>query len=186
MENKENVCKTRFVLLLILLMLICLISLTGCSCKYHDLETEIVRDATCTVDGIKRKYCSKCDYSVEETFSGSHDFKEEKILKIATCSKSGESIFKCSVCGKTENRATFVSHSYSGFVCTVCGDEKPLPELSIGMSKNQVQRKWGEPIDIDKSTSFSGTLETWWYKYKGKTISVRFDEYGKVWSIVES
>ena len=56
-------------------------------------------------------------------------------------------------------------------------------ELNIGMSKSEVKRVWGEPIEIDQTTTSRGTEETWWYKNNGKTVAVNFDVNGKVWLI---
>lgn len=57
--------------------------------------------------------------------------------------------------------------------------------LRIGMSKSEVRLAWGEPIDIDKTTTSRGTEETWWYKNSGNTVAVDFDVNGRVRLISE-
>lgn len=160
-----------------------LLVLSGCACKYHDLKEEIITEATCKVNGIKREYCTRCDYTLEESISGSHDFQKEEILREATCDIDGKSIYKCVECEETKEFTKPAEHLFYERTCIRCGYEKPLPELSVGMSKFEVELKWGEPIEIDKSTSSRGTSETWWYKENGKTVAVNFDVDGKVWLI---
>lgn len=162
---------------------------SGCAkkeCIYHDyFESEIVQEATCTTTGIRKSYCSKCNHSKEVTIPIEHDFQQTSVIKEATCAVDGLGIYQCTKCGTTEERKLYEQHDYYGRTCLNCGYKKPLPELSIGMTQNQVESKWGEPLDIDKFTSDQGTSETWWYKENGNTIMISFDVDGRISYISE-
>lgn len=161
--------------------------LTSCGpCEYHIFEKEIVREATCTDNGIESRYCTKCGYSEEEEILASHDFREQRTIIEATCTRDGMKLEKCSVCDLERERATSASHSFSGLRCMDCGYAKPFPELSLGMSKSRVKSLCGEPLDIDRNTSQGGTRETWWYKHEGKVISIYFNTDGKISHITET
>ncbi len=174
----------KIVIVLVLILGVCL---SGCSeCEWHDYGSSVIREATCTEDGIERIYCHNCDYSYEKTLYAHHEWEQKSIIKESTCSTHGEGLYICTVCGKEDTLTLAMSdHTFSDRVCMECGYKKTLPELEVGMSKIQVKMNWGEPIQIDKKTSSRGTEETWWYKEDGKSIAVNFDVDGKIWLITQ-
>lgn len=151
----------------------------------HSLVSTTIKGATCTENGIIKTYCSSCDYEYETNIPAKHDWDYEKTIKESSCFFDGLTLERCKVCGKTRESIMPACHSMSGSKCIVCGYVR-LSELSVGMTKYQVKAQWGEPIEVDKIVTSSGTYETWWYIANGKTISVHFNTSGKVDQVIYS
>ena len=69
----------------------------------HSLKEKTEKEATCTTEGVKVKYCTKCDFKEESTIPKvSHSLKE-KTEKDATCTTEGVKVKYCSKCDFSEN-----------------------------------------------------------------------------------
>lgn len=75
----------------------------------HDLGEWIIKtEATCTEDGEKERFCSRCDYSETETIDASgHDFGEWVIDPQATCTSNGTKTRTCKNCDEKETETIY-------------------------------------------------------------------------------
>lgn len=117
-----------------------------------DGELEVVKEPTCTTEGIQRVYCSfkGCDAYQENMIAATgHTMGEWTIAKRPTCTETGEKEAVCSVCQEvvTDDIAA-LGHTYGDWevvkeatfhkdglmirVCEVCQDEltATIPKLS--------------------------------------------------------
>ena len=188
---QENLNKEKPSLLMLLPLLtfgfvvlgLVLIAATG-GFHEHSYIREIVTPPTCEEAGTALLTCKRCDHQETTLIQKlGHSWKEEKIVEEASCFEEGIAIDKCENCQSERKRTIPISHNFDGRRCTTCWYLKPLPELSVGMSKSQVKSLWGEPIEINTYTDKNGTRETWWYYDNGKNIAVNFDTNGRVRSI---
>lgn len=133
---------------LFLIMLTSLFVLSGCGGKSGHgflnrdhvwLKGVIVREPTCTTDGLMTQECRDCDDEVLETVlpAKGHTFGEPTVISKPTCLIEGISLRVCEVCGYeeesvlakvghdyevTENVApTCTSSGYTAYSCKVCG-----------------------------------------------------------------
>lgn len=113
--------------------IICIIILSvlliyTCSCGLghsHIYTTEAERvEPTCEKDGYVIKKC-ECGNTVKNTLKATgHDY-QSTVIKEATCTVNGKTLYKCSVCGDSYEKETTKSHSYdSNKRCTMCGKLK--------------------------------------------------------------
>ena len=66
----------------------------------HDYqESSIIKEATCTEDGIVEKKCSNCGDTITEALSAKgHSYSDWTITKEATCIEEGSESIHCAVC----------------------------------------------------------------------------------------
>ena len=108
----------------------------------HTEEEKIVKEASCSEEGIIEIYCNICGEVVREDAIEklSHQEGEWTVLKEATCKEAGEEALLCSVCNgvieskeieklqhvyvrrNQEVREGCVVHNNIQNVCNVCGD----------------------------------------------------------------
>ena len=126
-------------------------------------EYEVVTEATCSKDGLKRRTCSVCN-EVEEVkipATGKHTAVTE-ITKKATCTTAGEKVTKCSVCDKvlSTEEIPATGHKYSDYVikkdatetedgilertCTVCGETEKVTIPKLESLKTEVKDEKAE------------------------------------------
>lgn len=112
----------------------------GCVHTYTDVKY-IIRTPTCTANGIKAIYCTKCHANkpgTEETLPATgHKWDDGEIIRTSTCSEKGLQLFRCTNfnCDAAETRelpladhdykevityATCTEDGYSTFTCTKC------------------------------------------------------------------
>jgi len=102
------------------------------------VEGEIMKDFTCTTNGIAKRVCSECgEQSGYMTVNAKHIY-EDTIVVEPTCGEKGEKTQVCSVCGDTQEEveipatgehnfienyvdATCTEPAMFGQVCTECG-----------------------------------------------------------------
>ena len=153
---KKNIFLTSVVLLLAFLI-------SGCTCEYHNLEDEIIIEATCTKDGVLEKHCTDCNYTIEEPIPSSHDFQRDKIIKEATCTEDGRAIDKCSKCGETTELTLLSGHSFTDGECTKCNAKKSdiTPDTWYTLTSNDIFHCQNAEIDnaipISKGSAFMVT-----------------------------
>ena len=165
-----------------LLLAVGVLCLSGCSCEHFVMREEVVKEATCTENGVAKKICESCGYSYEVAIESGHDldWSGSVVIKEPTCTEDGKEALECSKCGWIREIPISARHDIKNGRCSACGYKEPLPKLSVGMSMSQVRAKWGEPLDIDSVTDARGSSETWWYKENGNLISVHFGNDGRV------
>ena len=126
-------------------------------------EYEVVTEATCSKDGLKKRTCSVCN-EVEEVkipATGKHTAVTE-ITKKATCTTAGEKVTKCSVCDKvlSTEEIPATGHKYSDYVikkdatetedgilertCTVCGETEKVTIPKLESLKTEVKDEKAE------------------------------------------
>ena len=91
-------------------------------------EGRVIREATCTEDGLKVSTCLICGRTAELAIPATgHDWDEGKVTKEATCTEDGLKVSTCSVCGKTEETAiSAFGHDWDGGIVTkkaTCTDD---------------------------------------------------------------
>ena len=130
----------------------------------HDMQTSRIAP-TCTSNGYKHEYCTKCDYFVDvETDTPLIHNYVDTTIKTSTCSKAGIKVKICEYCGDVDKStyqtlallphtdvalhedATCTETGRDGWVCEVCGrfDGEVLPALQ----HNYVE-KVTEPTCVD-------------------------------------
>ena len=126
----------------------------------YDGKQEVVKEATCTEEGLLRKYCSfeGCDAYTDEVIPAiDHTDGEWKIIKEATCTENGEKEQTCTVCQNVIRREIIsaTGHAYGEWeilkeaeigvegekqhTCTVCGhiEKVVIPALSDGKEEQK-------------------------------------------------
>ena len=105
----------------------------------HAAVETVIREATCTSEGLARITCEKCDYSEEKILPKLSHVYELKASKEPTCTENGYNEYVCKVCGTVTGRYTVFAtgHSYSSeviqslscetdgiirYTCKACGD----------------------------------------------------------------
>lgn len=74
-------------------------------CKHKWSEWKIVKKATCSKEGEKSHYCTKCGITkTEKIKKTAHKWGKWTVLKKATCKTAGEKQRKCKVCGTKEKK----------------------------------------------------------------------------------
>ena len=117
----------------------------GAEDHVFDGREEVIKEATCTNEGILRKYCSVegCNAYIEESIPmKDHTAGEWTIGKEATCTEDGSRIQKCTECGVIlkEELVEATGHSYGEWtvvkepdvgeeglkerICSVCGEKE--------------------------------------------------------------
>ena len=81
---------------------------------------EMTKEATCTTNGIKTKFCD-CGYNEVTTIyaRGYHEYGKWTTTTAPTCTSDGLEVRVCE-CGKTETRTITASHSYVYGICSKC------------------------------------------------------------------
>lgn len=121
--------KKKIIIYLILLSSINILLLSSCSNhqphthKFN--EEKIIKEASCTIDGIKEYKCS-CDQTKEEKIPKTgHIESNWLIIEKATCQQEGQKEKKCTICNEILIREVIskVPHDYIEGICNVCKDE---------------------------------------------------------------
>ena len=125
-------------------------------------EGRVIREATCTEDGLKVSTCLICGRTAELAIPATgHDWDEGKVTKEATCTEDGLKVSTCSVCGKTEEIAIpSLGHSCDeGTVVkpATCGETglKMLTCLRCGAQLEEILPTTAHSFDEDNWTSDS-------------------------------
>lgn len=100
----------------------------------HDFVEEVVKEATCSEDGIVKEVCSICgEVKSEKTVKAyNHSECEWKIVKEATCEEEGEKDYVCKLCQEVLETETLdaLGHDYSNWkvtkaaTCLASGEEE--------------------------------------------------------------
>lgn len=75
----------------------------------------IVKEATCTEEGLRTQTCANCGDVIEEVLPKvDHTWNEGEVSKQPTCTEAGERTFTCTVCGDTKTEViTATGHAWS-------------------------------------------------------------------------
>lgn len=78
----------------------------------------VVKEATCTEDGLKTQTCTVCGDVQEEVIAKvDHTWNEGEITKQPTCTEDGIKTFTCTVCGDTKTEViTATGHTFGEWV----------------------------------------------------------------------
>lgn len=87
----------------------------------------IVKEATCTEDGLRTQTCANCgDVKKEVLPKVDHTWNEGEITKQPTCTEDGSRLFTCTVCGDTKTEVIpALGHAWSDWDIkdSTCGQE---------------------------------------------------------------
>ena len=118
-------------LLTVAFMLAAILTLTGCPgpvtpdkpCTHEHTRTDVVKEATCTEDGLEQTICVDCEEVLEEQKlpidTENHDWVLES--DTATCTEDGVKTHKCSHCNKTRTEDSTAHHTFIAGGCDKCG-----------------------------------------------------------------
>ena len=128
----------------------------------------VIKDATCTENGMLEKVCGTCGNKVTETIHAKgHSWSETYTVdKAATCTEAGSESIHCTACGiideTTVRTIPAKGHSYGGWtitkaatcteagtrekVCSVCGDKVTETIPAKGHA-------WDEEYTVDKAAT---------------------------------
>lgn len=74
---------------------------TPMECIHETTTTEIIREATCIVPGVKRTYCTNCGVTIGyETIPCIEHVPEDEVVREATCKERGVVNTVCLECGQ--------------------------------------------------------------------------------------
>ena len=75
----------------------------------------IVKEATCTEEGLRTQTCANCGDVIEEVIpKADHTWNEGEVSKQPTCTEDGIKTFTCTVCGDTKTEViTATGHAWS-------------------------------------------------------------------------
>lgn len=107
-------------------------------CAHTETEESITKAATCTENGTKSVICSDCGEQLPDVIIPATGHQNTTTNRIdATCSTEGSETVICNDCGTTVSNNTIptTAHSYSGDVCSVCGQAKPEDPLGLDGKK---------------------------------------------------
>lgn len=120
----------------------------------HSYTSKIIKEATCTVNGVRTYTCDCGDSYTEDLSKVDHTSSDWTITKAATCTKEGTKIKTCTTCGIELDSAAIAKtgHTESGWVtvteatcssdglkhktCTVCGTETASETITSNGSHN--------------------------------------------------
>lgn len=93
---------------------------TDKKCEHKDKKTEIIQEASCTAEGIKKMVCKDCNIVIEEITTEKLMHNYSNITKEATCEEIGENYNLCSVCGHKKILQTFpaLGHTEKNIIVT--------------------------------------------------------------------
>lgn len=114
----------------------------------HSYAIAIIKEATCTQEGLKTYTCQSCaDIYTEETPAMGHNYISEVIG--ATCTTVGHTAFTCDRCG---DRYVKISGGWSEW----------STEYPTGVPENLIEEKTQySTLEKEYTTSTSNTLEGW-------------------------
>ena len=88
-------------------------------CPHSFGKWTVEREATCTEEGYRYRYCELCGMLDEGVLEKTgHDWSKWKVTKEATCVKKGERTRTCSVCGKKETEEFYDEHTFGSWTMT--------------------------------------------------------------------
>lgn len=111
----------------------------------HKIDSgKITKASTCTASGEKKYECtnSGCSYSYTETIKTISHNKDNVTTTKATCTKDGKTVYKCSMCKKTQKTDIIdkLGHNYSGH----CGQKHPVNEYWEKTNKHKTEGHYVE------------------------------------------
>ena len=82
--------------------------------KRHEYNEEIVKEATCTEDGITKRTCINCNLEQEiKTYRTGHEIGGLAITKQPTASAIGQRAVKCKNCDEVLRTLDYVNNAYN-------------------------------------------------------------------------
>ena len=88
-------------------------------CNHSWGSWEVVRQATCTKKGYKRRYCVKCGEAQDKDIPKTgHDWGKWKVTRQATCTKQGVRSRTCRNCSEVEKETYYAEHEYGKWKVT--------------------------------------------------------------------
>ncbi|MGN0457878.1 MAG: leucine-rich repeat domain-containing protein, partial [Eubacterium sp.] len=145
-------------------------------CQDYDLshlfDENIIKNATCTENGIKENICSRCDYNYTEilpALGGEHNYEGSTIIE-PTCTEKGTTRYTCSICEDYYDLVDIetLNHIYTSQViipptctengskknfCTRCGDNYTEALSALGGEHNYTGSIFIEPTCTEKGTT---------------------------------
>ncbi len=127
------------VLIAVLLIAILAVLLLGDApaCEHSFTEWEEVRIPTCTTDGIRQRYCTKCDFTEKNNIIATGHVNSTVVKEIhpGNCVKYPEYEYRCNDCGETfiDEWKEYGDHEWmdveGGYrICDLCGTEEYIGE----------------------------------------------------------
>lgn len=103
--------QTLVIILLAVFALSCL-ALVGCSHTHEFGEWMVVKQATCTEDGLQERYCSCGEKQSTTVVATGHTVSNWEVIKYATCFEDGKAIGICT-CGEHVQKILPQGHKYN-------------------------------------------------------------------------
>ena len=89
-----------------------------CPHKYGEWTVE--REATCTEEGYRYRFCQLCGERLEDSIKKKkHDWTKWKVTKEATCSKKGQRVRTCKNCGAEDREEFYEDHDFGAWEVTL-------------------------------------------------------------------
>lgn len=139
----------------------------------HNWSIVSTTPATCDAAKIVHSECKKCGEKKEQTVGSAagHSWKDDQVLKAATCTEDGKASSKCSVCGKTDKERTIpkLGHSWgetkvtTAATCEKAGKGEKTCKTCNTKTTTEIKAKghdWGEwTITVKATSGKDGTKE---------------------------
>ncbi len=98
--------------IIVSLLLTILICFYGCGHE-HSMAQTVLKNATCTDNGVVKNYCESCDYSYEETIESlGHDYDDGIVVVEKTCTTDGKKEYICKRCNDKKDEVIPASHDF--------------------------------------------------------------------------
>ena len=120
------------------ILLVSIILSLFCSCGHkHEIGKNVIKEATCTQEGVIKFFCYYCDYTYEEKRKAlGHKYDEGTVIIDNTCTTDGKIEYVCKTCNSKKEEVIPAAHKFDKEtvreatcaekgekvrVCSVCG-----------------------------------------------------------------
>ena len=89
------------------ILLVSIILSLFCSCGHkHEIGKNVIKEATCTQEGVIKFFCYYCDYTYEEKRKAlGHKYDEGTVIVDNTCTTDGKIEYVCKTCNSKKRRS---------------------------------------------------------------------------------
>lgn len=131
---------TKHALLLFFVLLSCVVLLTACGHTHEFGEWSISKQATCSENGERVRYCTCGEAQTEQIYATGHSFGSWVTIANKTCTENGEEERICD-CGEKQTKTIPASHDFGDWTTTkeASYTEEGIKERSCFCGEKEVE-----------------------------------------------
>ena len=164
------------------ILLVSIILSLFCSCGHkHEIGKNVIKEATCTQEGVIKFFCYYCDYTYEEKRKAlGHKYDEGTVIVDNTCTTDGKIEYVCKTCNSKKEEVIPAAHKFDKEtvreatcaekgekvrVCSVCGykETEEIEKKEHNFSEETVREatcaEKGEKVKICSVCGYKETEE---------------------------